>query len=53
MQRLPKCRKSIRKRHRLIVSYKQRSGKVKWLATHLWASKRMRMGAHAGYKVAM
>jgi hypothetical protein len=43
MQRLPKCRKSIRKKHRLIISYKARSARYSWLNTHLWAAKRMRM----------
>lgn len=52
MQRVPKCRKSIRKRHRLIVSYKARCSKLKWLRTHLWAAKRMRIGNYAGFKVA-
>lgn len=43
MQKIPKCRKSIRKKNRLILSYKQRDGKIKWLRTHLWAAKRMCM----------
>jgi hypothetical protein len=43
MQRVPKCRKNIRKKHRLMLSYKMRAGKIKWLNSHLWAAKRMRM----------
>ena len=52
MLRLPKCRKHIRKSARLILSYKARHSKVKWLSTHLWAAKRMRMIDYHGYKVA-
>ena len=52
MQKLPKCRKSIRKKHRLLVSYKMRSDKYKWLATHLWATKRMKMMNYFQYKIA-
>lgn len=43
MQKLPKCRKSIRKKHRLILSYKNRNNKICWLNTHLWTAKRMRL----------
>lgn len=52
MQRIPKCRKSIRKKHRLIASYRQRSGTLKWLSSHLWSAKRMRMRAYCGFKIA-
>lgn len=52
MQRIPKCRKHIRKISRLILSYKERHSKIKWLSTHLWAAKRMRMIDYYGYKVA-
>lgn len=55
MQRVPKCRKNIRKKHRLILSYKGRDGdnRGKWMKTHIWAAKRMKMGVYAGYKIAM
>jgi hypothetical protein len=52
MQKIPKCRKHIRKRPRLILSYKDRFSKIKWLSTHLWAARRMRMIDYYGYKVA-
>jgi hypothetical protein len=52
MQKIPKCRKHIRKRSRLILSYKDRFSKIKWLSTHLWAARRMRMIDYYGYKVA-
>ena len=52
MQKLPKCRKHIRKRRMLIRAYKLRSDKVQWLSTHLWAAKRMRMVSYYGFKVA-
>ena len=52
MQKLPKCRKHIRKRRLLIRSYKMRSDKNQWLSTHLWAAKRMRMVNYYGFKVA-
>lgn len=52
MQRIPRCRKHIRKSRRLILSYKDRHSKIKWLSTHLWAAKRMRMIDYHGYKVA-
>jgi ribonuclease P/MRP protein subunit POP1 len=51
-QRIPRCRKNLRRKKRLLVSYKQRSGKVRWLPLHLWASKRMRMVEYFGYKIA-
>ena len=52
MQKLPKCRKHIRKRRLLISAYRLRSEKVQWLSTHLWAAKRMRMTNYYGFKVA-
>lgn len=52
MQKVPKCRKSIRKCSRLLVSYKQRSGAMKWLSTHMWSVKRMEMVSYWGYKIA-
>jgi ribonuclease P/MRP protein subunit POP1 len=52
MQKLPKCRKHIRKRRHLIMAYQMRFGKMKWLSTHLWSSKRMRMMNYHGYKIA-
>jgi len=52
MQRIPKCRKHIRKTARLILSYKDRHSSIKWLSTHLWAARRMRMINYHGYKVA-
>ena len=53
MQKIPKCRKHIRKRRHLITAYKLRSGKVQWMSTHLWAARRMRMIEYYGYKVAI
>lgn len=53
MQKLPRCRKHIRKRRHLITAYKMRIDKVQWLSTHLWASRRMRMVNYYGYKVAL
>ena len=38
-----KCRKSIRKPKLLMQSYLKRSNKNRWLETHLWHSKRMKM----------
>ena len=52
MQKLPKCRKSIRKKRRLLISYKMRNQKCKWLPTHLWSVKRMRMIDYYGTKIA-
>jgi len=52
MQKIPKCRKHIRKINRLILSYKDRYSKIKWLSTHLWAAHRMKMINYHGYKVA-
>lgn len=52
MQKLPKCRKHIRKKHRLLISYKKKSDKCKWLSTHLWATKRMKMINYFNYKIA-
>jgi ribonuclease P/MRP protein subunit POP1 len=34
------------------MAYKMRDGKVRWLSTHLWATKRMRMINYHGYKIA-
>ena len=51
MQRLPVCRKHIRKRRLLARAYQIRSGKSKWLSTHLWSAKRMRMVEYYGYKI--
>lgn len=52
MQKLPTCRKHIRKRRHLIMAYKMRYVKNRWLSTHLWAAKRMRMINYYGYKIA-
>ena len=52
MQKLPKCRKHIRKRQRLMLAYNDRFQKVRWLSTHIWSAKRMRMMKYHGYKVA-
>jgi ribonuclease P/MRP protein subunit POP1 len=52
MQKLPKCRKHIRKRRHLIMAFKSRNDKTKWLSTHLWAARRMHMINYHGYKVA-
>ena len=43
MQKIPRCRKTIRKKHLLIKEYKKREGKIRWLGNHLWSAKRMRM----------
>ena len=53
MQKLPKCRKHIRKRRLLVMAYKMRNDKVSWLSTHLWAAKRMRMINYHGFKIAL
>ena len=53
MQKVPRCRKHIRKRHKLAMAYRIRSGHCQWLSTHMWATKRMRMKDYYGYKVAM
>ena len=42
-QRIARCRKHIRKPKLLAASYRRRSLKNKWLETHLWHAKRMRM----------
>lgn len=34
------------------MAYKLRNSKVKWLSTHLWAARRMRMVEYYGYKIA-
>lgn len=52
MQKLPKCRKHIRKRRHLIAAYKLRDLNKKWLSTHLWSAKRMRMINYYGFRVA-
>lgn len=52
MQKLPKCRKHIRKRRHLVAAYKLRSARHRWLSTHLWAAKRMRMLPYAAYSIA-
>ena len=52
MQKLPKCRKHIRKRRHLVHAYKLRDTKNKWLSTHIWAAKRMKMISYYGFKIA-
>lgn len=52
MQKIPKCRKHIRKRRHLITAFKLRSSKIQWLSTHLWSARRMRMVGYYGYKIA-
>lgn len=52
MQKVPKCRKHIRKRRNLIMAYKLRDSKNKWLSTHIWSARRMRMVNYYGYKIA-
>lgn len=52
IQKLPKCRKHIRKRRHLVTAYKLRSTRQRWLSTHLWAAKRMRMLPYAAYSIA-
>lgn len=53
MQKIPRCRKTIRKKHLLIKEYKKRNGKTRWLGNHLWSAKRMKMAEYFGYKVAL
>jgi hypothetical protein len=52
MQKLPRCRKHIRKNHRLVTAFKMRAAKGRWLNTHLWAAKRMKMVSYSGFKIA-
>ena len=47
-----RCRKNIRKARLLLSSYARRSHKNKWLETHLWHSKRMKMSSYFGYRIA-
>lgn len=46
------CRKTLRKARLLLSSYARRSARSKWLETHLWHAKRMRMKGYYGYQVA-
>jgi Ribonucleases P/MRP protein subunit POP1. len=47
-----RCRKHLRKKKLLLISYMKRSAKAKWLETHIWHAKRMKMMSYFGYKVA-
>ena len=53
MQKVPKCRKHIRKRRLLIMAYKMRDDKMRWLSTHLWAARRMRLISYHGFRIAL
>ncbi|ORY32347.1 POP1-domain-containing protein [Neocallimastix californiae] len=48
----PKNRKDKRKPGTIIEEYNRRSANVKWLETHVWHSKRMKMCEKWGYKLA-
>jgi len=48
----PKNRKDKRKPGTIVEEYNRRSSKVKWLETHIWHSKRMKMCEKWGYKLA-
>ena len=54
-----KCRKHLRNTKLLMLHYFKRSSKMnekstgKWLETHLWHSKRMKMEEYYGYKIPM
>lgn len=48
----PKNRKDKRKPGTIVEEYNRRSSKTKWLETHVWHSKRMKMGEKWGYKIA-
>ncbi|KAL4481569.1 hypothetical protein ABPG74_007658 [Tetrahymena malaccensis] len=47
-----KCRKHLRKPKLLMNSYIRRSRSDKWMETHLWHAKRMRMIKYFQYKIA-
>ncbi|ORX59994.1 POP1-domain-containing protein [Piromyces finnis] len=48
----PKNRKDKRKSGTIVDEYNRRSLNVKWLETHVWHSKRMKMDEKWGYKIA-
>jgi len=48
----PKNRKDKRKPGTIVEEYNRRSDRVKWLETHVWHSKRMKMEEKWGYKLA-
>ncbi|CAD8049956.1 unnamed protein product [Paramecium sonneborni] len=48
-QKIPKCRKHLRKRKDLI--FMNRSNKIQWMETHLYQVKRMKMINYCGFKV--
>ncbi|CAD8143610.1 unnamed protein product [Paramecium pentaurelia] len=48
-QKIPKCRKHLRKRRDLI--FMNRSNKILWMETHLYQVKRMKMINYCGFKV--
>ncbi|OUM63682.1 hypothetical protein PIROE2DRAFT_21942, partial [Piromyces sp. E2] len=47
----PKNRKDKRKPGTIVEEYNRRSSNVKWLETHVWHSKRMKMVEKWGYKI--
>lgn len=47
-----RCRKHLRKSRLLLCSYARRSRRSKWLETHIWHAKRMKMKDYFGYKIA-
>jgi ribonuclease P/MRP protein subunit POP1 len=51
LKRASKCRKHLRKSKVLLISYKKRQRNSKWLETHLWHSKRMKMFSYYSYRV--
>lgn len=51
-QKIPVCRKSLRRKYRLLLSYNQRSDRTRWQPLHLWAAKRMKMQEYFGWKIA-
>lgn len=51
-QKIPVCRKRLRRKPRLMLSYNQRSDRTRWLPLHLWAAKRMKLVEYFGWKVA-
>lgn len=45
------CRKHLRKSRLLLSSYARRSRRSRWLETHIWHAKRMKMREYFGYQV--
>jgi ribonuclease P/MRP protein subunit POP1 len=51
-QKVAACRRGLRKSRQLALLYMRRHGATRWLPTHIWMAKRMRMACYFGYKVA-